>query len=211
MKKDNLLGLRFGRLVVIEAAENKGKKPRWLCQCDCGKTKIVHSSSLKNGNTKSCGCFRTETTIARCSTNRSKDKTLYAVWNTIKQRCNNPNNKSYSNYGGRGITICDEWYNYDNFYEWSINNGYKHGLEIDRINNSLGYSPDNCRWVTKSVNANNKRNVKQYTINGESKSLPEWCREYNINYDTVYLRVHRLHWDVEKALVTPPIKYNRRA
>lgn len=204
MKLINLVGERFGRLVVIDKAESKSHHTRWLCLCDCGNKCIVHGTSLKTGNTTSCGCYKKENAQKLYSSVRQNDKGLYAVWNGIKQRCSNPNNISYHNYGGRGIKMCSQWeQNYEAFYNWAMNSGYKKGLEIDRVDNNGDYCPENCRWVSHYVQANNKRNIKLYTINGVTKSLPQWCREYNQEYYLVRQRVDKLHWSIIDALTIP--------
>lgn len=204
MKLINLVGKRYGRLVVLSRAESLNGHSRWHCKCDCGKECIVHGTSLKSGNTTSCGCYKTENAKRLYSSVRQKDKHLYAVWNGMKQRCLNPNNKSYNNYGGRGITVDPEWVNnYESFYNWAISSGYKKGLQIDRIDNDGNYCASNCRFVDNYTQANNKRNVKLYTINGVTKSLPQWCKEYNQEYYLVRQRVYKLGWSIQKALTTP--------
>jgi len=204
MKIINLVGKRYGRLVVIEKADSLKGHARWRCKCDCGKECVVHGSSLRSGNTKSCGCYKTENARKLYSTVRQNDKRLYAVWNGIKQRCINPNNKSYQNYGGRGIEMDSEWANhYESFYNWAINAGYRAGMEIDRIDNNGNYCASNCRFVDSIIQANNKRNVKLYEIDGVEKSLPQWCREYNQDYWLVRQRVYKLGWTIEEALTTP--------
>lgn len=204
MKKINLVGNKYGRLLVIERAESLNGRTRWRCKCDCGNECIVHSSSLKSGNTTSCGCYKRENAKKLYSTVRQNDKRLYGVWNGIKQRCFNKNSKSYRNYGGRGIKMDREWANnYEAFYNWAIQAGYHSGLEIDRIDNDGDYCKDNCRFVSRDVQASNKRNVKLYTIGKTTQSLPEWCRQYNIDYYLVRQRVFKLGWPLEKALVTP--------
>lgn len=204
MKIINLVGKRYGRLVVIEKADSLKGHVRWRCKCDCGNECVVHGSSLRSGNTKSCGCYKTENARKLYSTVRQNDKRLYAVWNGIKQRCTNPNSKSYQNYGGRGIEMDSEWANhYESFYNWAINAGYKTGMEIDRIDNNGNYCASNCRFVDGIIQANNKRNVKLYEIDGVEKSLPQWCREYNQDYWLVRQRVCKLGWAIEEALTTP--------
>lgn len=209
MKRIDITGKKFGRLTVIKPADTVKGHLRWYCKCDCGKEHIAYGSSLKNGGTTSCGCYKTENAKRLYSSVRQKDKHLYAIWNGIKQRCRNSNHKSYHNYGGRGIHMCDEWADkYETFYCWAINTGYKKGLEIDRINNDGNYEPNNCRWVDRKTQANNRRNVVFYTIKGATKSLPEWCREYGQDYYLVRQRVYKLGWSIEDALSTR--KYNRR-
>lgn len=206
----DLTGKKFGRLFVVNRADSMNGHVRWLCKCDCGKECIVHGSSLKSGNTTSCGCYRIENAKKLYSGVRQNDKHLYAVWNGIKQRCRNTNNRSYYNYGGRGIKICDEWAdNYEVFYNWAIRSGYKTGLEIDRIDYNGDYCESNCRFVQKEIQANNKRNVVLYTINGITKSLPQWCREYHRDYYTVRQRVYKLGWNIEDALVLPKNTKNK--
>ncbi len=204
MKLINLVGKKFGRLLVIGKAEPLNGHTRWHCKCDCGNECIVQGSSLKSGNTQSCGCYKVENAKKLYSTVRQNDKHLYAVWNGMKQRCLNKNNKSYSNYGGRGIKVDEKWINsYEVFYNWATSAGYKKGMEIDRIDNNGNYCESNCRFVSKEVQANNKRNVKVYTINGVTKTLPQWCREYNQNYYLVRQRVYKLGWTIENALLLP--------
>lgn len=204
MKFKDISGQRFGRLTAIHKADSLNGHTRWLCQCDCGNECIVHRSSLLTGNTTSCGCYKRENAKKLYSSVRQNDKHLYAVWNGIKQRCYNKNSISYKNYGGRGITMDDEWAtNYESFYNWAMRSGYKRGLQIDRKNVDGNYCEENCRFVNLEVQANNKRNIKFYEINGISKSLPEWCREYNMDYYLVRQRVFKLGWNIEKALTVP--------
>lgn len=204
MKLINLVGKRYGKLVVLDKADSLKGHTRWRCLCDCGNECIVHGSSLKGGTTTSCGCYKRENAKKLYSTVRQNDKHLYSVWATMKQRCLNKNNKSYKDYGGRGIKLDERWANnYESFYNWAINSGYKKGLQIDRIDNNGNYCPSNCRFVDNEVQANNKRNVKLYTINGVEKSLPQWCREYEQDYFLIRQRVYKLGWPIEKALTTP--------
>ena len=211
MKRLNLVGEKYGRLFVIEKADSLNGHSRWLCKCDCGNQCIVHTSSLRTGNTTSCGCYKRENAKRLYSTVRQKDKHLYAIWNGIKQRCFNKNNKSYHNYGGRGIKMADSWANdYEVFYNWAISAGYRKGLEIDRIDNNGDYCEENCRFVNRTIQANNKRNVKLYTIGEETKTLPEWCRQYNVEYFLIRQRVYKLGWSLEKALTTPKQQQHKK-
>lgn len=125
---------------------------------------------------------------------------IYHCYNHIKQRCYNPKDKRYKDYGGRGITMCDEWLNdFMTFYDWSMNNGYYEGLTIDRIDNNKCYSPYNCRWVDMKTQSRNRRSNVNYTINGDTHCLKDWCKILNLNYSSVTTRLWR-GWTIEKAL-----------
>lgn len=158
MKAIDLTGQRFGRLTVLERAENKGAYVCWKCRCDCGIEKIIAGYCLKSGKTQSCGCLQIERTAEAHTTHGKYHTRLHGIWTDMKARCNNPNRKAYKDYGGRGITVCEEWHNsFETFYEWAMANGYSDDLTIDRIDNDKGYSPDNCRWATMADQNKNKR------------------------------------------------------
>lgn len=204
MKSKNLINKRFGKLLVVEKSNIKSQKVYWKCLCDCGKTTHVTTSNLTCNRIKSCGCLKINKLIERSSIHSKRNTKLYEVWKTIKQRCLNKNNYSYHNYGGRGIKICDEWKNdFMSFYNWSMENGYKEGLTIDRINNNGNYEPSNCRWTTRLVQCNNTRSNRYITINNETKTLADWCRIYDISYNLVKQRETRYNWDIIKAITTP--------
>jgi hypothetical protein len=117
---------------------------------------------------------------------------LFYVWHNMKCRCNDKNNYRYYCYGGRGIKVCDEWIdNFLSFYNWSYKNGYAEGLQIDRIDNNNGYSPENCRWVDRFVNAQNKSSNILFTYMGETKCLKQWCRDLGVNYKVAHQRINR--------------------
>lgn len=162
-KINDLTGKKFGRLKVIEYyGSNKNGRALWLCQCDCGNTKVIVGNSLINKVTTSCGCYNKEHSKNIHTKHSMSYSKLYKVWQGMKTRCYNPNFMYYKNYGGRNITICDNWLNdFSAFYEWAINNGYKEGLTIDRINNNGNYEPNNCRWVTRAEQNRNKRYNKR--------------------------------------------------
>lgn len=129
---------------------------------------------------------------------------LYAVWSVMKQRCNNPNSKPYKNYGARGIKVVPEWNeSFEVFCNWSLSNGYQIGLQLDRIDNDGNYSPDNCRWITHADQQMNKQDKLYATIDGVTKRVHEWCKEYDINYQTVHTRHDTYGWDWERAIKTP--------
>ena len=137
------------------------------------------------------------------------NKILYRRYNHIKDRCYNPNNKSYARYGGRGIKMCDEWLNsYQAFEDWCLSHGFKKELSIDRIDNDGDYAPDNCRFVTLKENNQKRGTTLWFTINGETKNLQQWCDYYNINRGTVNTRLQH-GWNIEEAL-SKPIKSHDR-
>lgn len=175
---DNLIGKKFGRLTVIERDFSK-QRCYYICKCTCGKLKSVQGHHLKSGATTSCGCYHKEQASKANIKHGQKGTSLYNRWKTMRQRCNNPNNKNYKNYGARGITICEEWSNFNSFYEWSMNNGYDEKLELDRIDNNKGYSPDNCRWTDSITNNHNRRN----TVKIEGLTLREISEKYKIPFD----------------------------
>jgi hypothetical protein len=197
----NLIGRRFGRLTVVEDCGSvrtgaKSYRHNFRCVCECGKILIVSRSHLTSGHTKSCGCLRAEIRV----THGQSDSHLYHIWEQIKQRCCNQNDKKYINYGGRGIYLCDEWQSFKPFASWSYANGYREDLSIDRINNDDGYRPGNCRWATRYQQMNNTSRNVRITFNGKTQTLAQWSRETGLNYRTLHNRLFRSGWPVEKAL-----------
>jgi len=159
----DITGQRFGRLTVVKKSYvDKDNFVRWECLCDCGKTYFGRSYELRNGKVKSCGCLESENRhdIANKSTHGLSKLPIYKVWKAIKSRCYRNTDKRYSRYGGRGISVCDEWLNDpESFIKWSVENGYKVGLTIDRKDNNGDYSPDNCRFITTAQNNRNSSNT----------------------------------------------------
>lgn len=196
----DLAGQKFGKLTVIKLYSKKPTK--WLCKCICGVETVVDTRNLISGHTKSCGCSRHKTPSN--ATHKLRQHKLYNVWNGIKQRCNNPNNNRYKDYGGRGISICKEWNdNFKSFYDWAYANGYNENAEygkctIDRINVNGNYEPNNCRWIDIKTQSNNRRNNHLITYNGEAKTIAEWSRILNIKRTTILERLNK-KWEISKV------------
>jgi hypothetical protein len=203
----DLTGCKFGRLEVVKfAGLDKKHIALWVCQCDCGNQKVVRSDRLKSGKTRSCGCLQKELLSLSKLNNEynlthglSKTK-LYRVWVGIKDRCFDEKRATYKNYGGRGITVCDEWRNdFKAFYDWAIANGYKEGLTIDRINNDGNYEPNNCRWATRIEQNNNTRRNRYITFNEETLTLTEWAKRLGVSYQRIQSILSR-GYGLEKIL-----------
>ncbi|MBO3398543.1 hypothetical protein JJB71_13440 [Clostridium perfringens] len=207
MTLENLIGKRFGKLKVVKQSHSKNYRRYWECECDCGNKTIVTTSRLKNGHTKSCGCLSKEVTTKRNTKHGKRNTRIYEIWAGMKKRCLNKKSISYKNYGGRGVSICEEWKNsFEKFYNWAINNGYNENLTIDRIDVNGNYEPNNCRWCTKKEQSNNKRNNRYITINKETKTLSEWANYYKIKSKVVENRINRYKWSIEEALEIVPRK-----
>lgn len=171
----NMIGQKFGRLTVVDFNRLENHKTYWKCICDCGLTVISTGNNLRSGNTKSCGCLRREETRIRGKANKTHGEShdnrtrLYSIWCGMRNRCNNPNHQAFYLYGGKGISLCNDWNNYTNFKSWAMSNGYADSLSIDRIDPSKGYDPSNCRWITISENVAraNKNHTTRKLIRGE--------------------------------------------
>lgn len=196
----NLVGNRYNHLTVIERSDNVGKgTATWKCLCDCGNYTIVRSGNLKSGAVKSCGCLL-HTSKPTLKHNMSHTP-LYQKWASIKRRCYTPSVKSYKDYGGRGIKMCEEWKNsFESFMQWALQSGYSDGLTIERKDNNGNYCPENCMWIPFNEQQKNRRMCQFISYKGETKTLTDWCKTFNIPYKRVHNRIHNLGWSFERAI-----------
>ena len=204
----NLIGQNFNRLTVLsESGRNKNGRIVWLCQCNCGSKINVNSLSLRTKNTQSCGCLRKERTT-KLKLSHGKTKTSeYVAWKGLIRRCTKPKNTHYSEYGGRGIKVCDRWLkSFENFLE-DMKEKPSSFHSIDRIDNNGNYEPDNCRWATIKEQANNRQNSRYYNYDGEPQTLRQLFNKYSppLSYRTFRARVEN-GWPMFQALTTPTIK-----
>lgn len=196
-------GVPNSRLTVIQRINNdKNKGTKWLCRCSCKEHNevIVEGAQLRNGNTLSCGCIHKEMLIKRNTIHGESCSHIYYIWNSMIKRCTKSDSKVYHLYGARGISVCDEWLDFQTFLKWAKENGYRDGLSLDRINNNGNYEPNNCRWATNEQQANNKRNNIRIQYNGETHTAAEWSKILGINYHTIMSRINLLGWSYQDAL-----------
>lgn len=190
----------FGRWTVLGIA-GEFYPPRWRCRCQCGNEKIVHSHSLVNGSSQSCGCLRME----RLKTGAYlyiKHKHEYYCWTAMRTRCLNPKSKDYARYGAKGISVASAWNSFERFIA-DMGPAPTSSHQIDRIRNSEGYSADNCRWATRQEQCRNRTSNRLVTVGGETKPLQAWCDQYGIFKHTVRYRLSK-GWEPLSALTTPP-------
>ena len=203
----DLTGRVFHRLTALQRAPNapNAGQARWLCQCECGTEIIVFGFNLVHDKQKSCGCYQVDHP-ARLRHGYSKTR-AHSTWTAIHQRCNNPSNKYYAYYGGRGITVCPEW---DTFEQFLADMGEApEGLTLDRRDNDKGYSKDNCRWATKKQQVRNRRVSNPYTFQGKTQGLADWADEKGLPYKVVWFRYTNMGWREDK-LFSPVRKMSPR-
>lgn len=206
----DLSGHHFGKLTVISVVENSiAGKRKWLCKCECGNTSVVFGGNLTRGHTTSCGChrdanYKTMNLTHGATANKMGDKSAYPssykIWCNMRQRCYNHDSKVYHYYGGRGITVCDRWHEYENFVA-DMGERPK-GLSLDRIDNDGPYSPENCRWTDMKTQQGNKSNAHLITYQGETKSIAEWVEHLGISRGKLHNRIFR-GWDIDRAFTQP--------
>lgn len=214
-KFQDLAGKRFGRFTVIEPVPCP-KTPKdgryWLCRCDCGNERVYKSSEINRGATLSCGCYGKEIASKRAYekhlTHGMSGSRIYFIWSSMKARCYNAHTKEYRLYGGRGITVCDEWLdNFESFRDWAYTNGYDENAPrgrctLDRIDVNGNYEPSNCRITDQKTQSRNRRTTRLITYHGETKSIAEWAEQYGLRQSTLYDRLS-YGWTFEKCLTQP--------
>jgi hypothetical protein len=188
----DLVGQKFGKLTVIKKVEHlpnsTSRSAKWLCVCDCGKQISTISNSLRSGRAKTCGCSAGQHQIIHGKTKTPE----FVLWTAMIERCRNPNHRAYKNYGSRGITVCDSWHTFQNFYD-DMCPRPSPNLQLDRLNNNLGYSKENCRWVTRKENLRNKRNNHKVTIKGVLMTVSQAAEILNLSASGIaYRKKHNL-------------------
>lgn len=199
-KAKDITGEKYGKLTVLGRDYTKGTKMAyWVCECDCGEIISARGTRLKDGTTNSCGCDKNRYTNYNVSKRTSNlytrtqlsETRLYKIWQGMKERCYNPKDDKYKYYGAKGIKVCDEWQNAYSFIAWAIENGYIKGFTIDRIDPNKDYSPSNCRWANNFTQSNNRTSNKLLTIDGNTLTIAQWCRVYDIPESTVRNRLNK--------------------
>lgn len=197
----DITGKRFGKLTVVSFDHMIRTRSYWRCKCDCGNDRVVALDHLKCGDTTDCGCERKH--ISHWQKHGMYKSRLYTIWSLMKERCLNPKRKEYPIYGGRNITVCPEWLKFENFMEWSVKNGYSDELTIDRINNNGNYCPENCRWISKKEQSNNRRTNRLITFNGQTKTITQWANDNGLPYYILKNRLDKSGWPFERAISEP--------
>lgn len=211
-KMKDMTGMRFHRLLVIDCAgKPNGRSYAWNVVCNCGRSFSTMGSNLRSGAAKSCGCLQREKARAagdRTRTHGMTNTSIYSIWDSMHQRCSNPNRKDFRKYGGRGINVCDAWKSFEQFL--ADMGPRPTGMSLDRINNDLGYSPKNCRWATAKQQARNQRTNRLITYLGETLCLSEWAEKLSISQITLQTRITKYKWSVERALTQPVQKHHAK-
>lgn len=193
------IGEKINHLTLIKDIGIKGGRHWGLFQCDCGNIKEIRIDHVQTGNNKGCGCLNKKPTYGNYKYGICYTR-IYQIWEHMKKRCFCKTDKAYKDYGGRGITICDEWLNPKAFYDWSLENGYSDNLSIDRINVNGNYEPSNCRWADAKQQANNRRSNILITRDGRTQTLSQWCEELNIPYSRTLSRL-KMGWKEEELFM----------
>ena len=205
----DLTGMRFGRLEAIRTigTDKRGEKI-WECYCECGSFHNVLSSNLRTGHTKSCGCLDREKASERMTKHGMYGTRTYESWNRMLQRCYNPSAAYYEIYGGRGITVCEQWQTFENFFADMGESG--EGETLDRIDNDKGYYKENCRWASRKEQARNRSSNVEITYNGRTQCIAAWEEELGFKYGTLWNRLNTYKWSIEKSMTEPVKDSNRK-
>lgn len=200
----DITGKKFGHWTVIQRAQNdKSGNRRWLCRCSCGTEKIVYGGHLAAGRSQSCGCIRDADTGRRGMVHGMAGSRTYRIWSGMKYRCQNPKCPAFANYGGRGITVCDEWQHFEKFLaDMGVAPKNK---TLDRIDNNDGYYKENCRWASRKRQNNNRRDNRILTLGDVSLNMTQWSEKTGIAEGTIRKRL-KLGWSVDSALTIPSRK-----
>lgn len=196
----DLIGKRFGKLVVLSfAGKTARRQSLWVVKCDCGNDRTVRGSNLRSGHTKSCGCIK-----GGIITHGMSKSPEYSVWKAMLNRCRNPKARLFHRYGGRGIRVCDRWHTFANFI---LDMGMRpsSAYTIERIDNNGDYTPENCKWATRTAQCQNTSRNHLITFHNETLCLSEWSRRMGIKYSTIAFRL-KAGWSVERALTEPPVR-----
>ncbi len=200
------IGDKVGILEVINIIKTKGYKTSVEVKCKCGNIKTITSHSIvKDNQTSSCGCLQKRAIKKSNTTHGLRNHPLYHIRSSMLSRCYKSQNKSYKDYGKRGITVCDEWRDdFKKFYDWAMANGWEKGLTIERIDNNGNYYPENCEWIEKGKQSNNRRSNHLLTAFGETKTMMDWSKDNRcvVNYFTLAGRINNLGWEIEKSILT---------
>lgn len=191
-------GMEIGGILVLQDLPNKGRNKAWLCRCSCGVEFEALGGNIVSGNTKSCGCRRRKVSREKATKHGGSGTRTFNVWNNMIRRCCDPQNDAYKDYGGRGITVCERWMDFEGFR--ADMGEAPRGRMLDRINNNGNYDPGNCRWATSFEQARNTRSNALVTIGGETKCIAEWAEQSGIPASRIWARKNKLGWKDDDLL-----------
>lgn len=208
----DLIGKKFGRLnVKCLSGTNKHGTKVWLCECDCGNMTTATCSSLTSNKVQSCGCLRNEKISKVTYSHGGTHTRLYSILNGMKGRCKDMKNPAYKYYGGKGVSICDEWLDFTNFREWALSNGYSDNLTIDRIDLNGNYEPSNCRWITMTEQLDNKTNSTKFELDGKLYTLRQLSNMFGISYYNLVYRIKRQKWSAKDTIAHYKLKKENKS
>lgn len=183
----DLTNKRFGKLIAVEkVGKDKARNILWRCKCDCGNEVIVTACELNRGHCRSCGCYQKERASEANKIHGKSHTKLHYVWTDMLKRCENPSHHAYKWYGGKGVNVCDEWKEFIAFEKWALENGYKEGLTIDRIDVNGNYCPENCRWATRKQQSNNLSTCVFFEFMDERLNITQFCEKYKVSPSNFY-------------------------